>query len=106
MRLKHLNKTECEMKFKKLIIYCILGLPLLIYPFILFANFMSVLGSSGGVSDLKLLVVKGFLWFSSFYPITYILSLFPFIRKLKYGFLIPLTHLITVIIFLILWKYL
>ena len=94
------------MKNKKTLIYILLGLPLIIYPFILLANVMSAAGFPSKTSEFKLLVVNGFLWTSSFYPISYILSLLPFIRRRKYGFLLPLIHIIIVIVFFILWTYL
>jgi len=50
------------------------GLPLMIYPFLLVANVMSLAGnpSSEPVSLVVQLASQGFLWGSTLYPLVYI----------------------------------
>ncbi|SMG16956.1 hypothetical protein SAMN03080602_00932 [Arenibacter troitsensis] len=83
-----------------------LGLPLLIYPFVLLANIMSAVAEPSNTSDFKKIIVQGFLLTSSLYPVSYFLSLLPFIRKRKYGFVISLIHLFLILVLFTLWNYL
>jgi hypothetical protein len=94
------------MSSNKKISYILLALPLLIYPFILLANVMSTAGFPGKTTVVKLVVVKGFLWLSTLYPISYIIALLPWVRGKKYGVLLPLVHLLLTILFFIAWMYL
>lgn len=50
------------------------GVPLLIYPFILLANVMSLAGtkSSTPVPLMQTLIANAFLWSSTLYPLVYI----------------------------------
>ncbi len=53
------------------------GLPLLIYPFILLANVMSLAGTQGStpVPISQWLAAKAFLWSSTLYPLVYLACL-------------------------------
>lgn len=101
-----LNKQHITMKDTQKLIYILLGLPMIIYPFVLLANMMSASGFASKASDLKLFVVNGFLWSSLLYPISFLLALIPSIKKRKYGFTVPLIHLVIVLVFFGLWAYL
>ncbi|WP_166239694.1 hypothetical protein [Paenibacillus turpanensis] len=83
------------------------GLPLILYPFVMIANIMSLAGErSGNESMLLLLVVYAFIFLSSTYVITYLISVILYIKKkssrLKMA-AIPLIHLALVVCSFLLW---
>ncbi|KUP23382.1 hypothetical protein AWJ19_28835 [Paenibacillus sp. DMB5] len=99
------------------ITFFVLGaVPLLIYPFVLIANIMSLAGSWSGQEEsiLKAIVIL-FIILTSSYPITYIISLVLYlIKKLKNKNkngavlvsklpLLPLIHLVLAILVGCLW---
>ncbi|WGK64840.1 hypothetical protein [Croceiramulus getboli] len=100
------RSAPAMMTTKKTIIYTLLGLPLLIYPVILIANAMSAGAFHGQSTPLLTVVVSGFLWTSTLYPISYLLAWLPFLRKRPYGYFLPAGHLLTAIAFFMLWLYL
>ena len=83
-------------------------LPLLVYPFVLIANIMSF--AAGDVQETPLLLTiasKGFLYASTFYPISVLVALvFHFINKkgkLSYIPLLPYAHLMIIALLMVMW---
>lgn len=93
---------------KKLIgtlLFIIGSLPLFIYPLVLIANIMSIAGESSGDTPIILSIVFfSFIFFSTIYPLTYILGLILFIIKQRYIFaILPLLHLLITLMLYIAW---
>jgi hypothetical protein len=106
-----LSGRDCTMR---LWFWLILGgLPLMIYPFLLVANIMSLAGnpSSDPASLVVQLASQGFLWGSTLYPLVYILCAliavvcsFGESDHIAVRFaLIPIVYLAAVIICFLLW---
>ena len=90
------------------------GAPLIVYPFILLANVMSLAGSpsSSPVSPALRLASQAFLWSATLYPIAYVYSLQKCIQLSRDGKFssarrvsqIPLFYLLVVAILLWAWQ--
>lgn len=83
----------------------LLGLPLLVYPFVLFGNFMAIIAHrSLQTTWLDMLPVNLFIFTSSFYPIVYVVSYHRYIKfsnpRLLY---IPLLWLIATAVAMMWW---
>ncbi|MCR8656703.1 hypothetical protein [Paenibacillus endoradicis] len=87
------------------ILFIFEGIPLVIYPFILLANLMSLAAEGSWDGNLLLeFVVKTFMFVSTTYPVTYIVCLIFYKSENKiWKALVPLVHLILGILFLNLW---
>lgn len=88
------------------------GLPLVIYPFVFFANMMSLAAETTGREPLlEKLVARAFLWSSLLYPLVYLWFRKAAQRKLKRGddraaciqSALPLAYLALVLLFFLLW---
>lgn len=96
------------MKSKNKIMVCGLKIvsiiPLIIYPFILFVNIMSLAGHRTGNETFSLILSSyAFLIFSLMYPLTLTYSLiFNRDKKIFIAFL-PIIHLIISVLLYILW---
>lgn len=68
------------------ILFVLGGIPLLIYPFVLLANIMS-LAAEGAANEKFLIqfVMKTFMFISASYPFTYIVCLILYKSDKKYG---------------------
>jgi len=87
------------------IINGILSLPLLAYPFVLLANVMSLAGEKvKGTPFIVTLIFYGFLFFSTLYPLSVIVS-WAFIKRNDFRItLIPLLHLLVCGLLFYLWS--
>ena len=90
----------------EIIAFVILFIPLLIYPFIIFANIMSFAGHKSPNTPISTLtILYSFMIITTLYPISYFLSLIVYINKKKPALIfIPFIHLLLSIIFFILWS--
>jgi mannitol-specific phosphotransferase system IIBC component len=86
------------------VLFIIGGVPLLIYPFVLLANMMSLAGPWTGEHVLLIIVVLVFIAVSSAYPLTYFLCLGYFKRSKKIIIsLVPILHIVVTILLGLLW---
>lgn len=87
-------------------LFVIAGVPLLLYPFVLIANVMSLAAEpTGQPAPLVLTIIcYAFLAASSSYPATYIVSLIIYRqrKRLLYAFA-PLVHIAVVVLLHLLW---
>lgn len=91
-----------------IILLIIEGLPLIIYPFILLADIMSLAGEGGKTNIFLTICVVLFLLLSTTYPLTYILSFRYFLKKGTERFyiaFIPALHLVVTTGLFYLWGY-
>jgi hypothetical protein len=88
------------------------GLPLLVYPFVLLADVMSLAGEQSGKRTLLTVVARAFLWTSLAYPVVYLpclsqaRSLFKKMHEeAALGFCVaPLGYLIIVVVLFFAWS--
>lgn len=95
------------------IVFLVFGaLPLLLYPFVLLANVMSLAGPRTGAEPLgQTLVSFAFLGATTAYPLAYLLFLVLSVVRLKQGrlqpaliwSLAPMGYLVGVVLLLLLW---
>ncbi|MEO3946073.1 hypothetical protein [Gorillibacterium sp. CAU 1737] len=83
------------------------GLPLVIYPFILIANVMSLAAPTNGQGGMLLFISRAFLILTTIYPISYFGCLILFYALKKQTLLvagIPYLHLTLIAILFFLWQ--
>ncbi|CAM1359886.1 conserved membrane hypothetical protein [Tenacibaculum xiamenense] len=75
--------------------FILLGLPLLVYPFLFLANIMSFAAHEcAHQSHFHNVIFKLFIWSSTLYPISYLVTLVLYVfKKIKYTYYIPILHL-------------
>ena len=100
------------MKIVSIIALALGGVPLLIYPFVLLADVMSLAApKSGKHSTLLTVVSRAFLWTSLAYPIVYMLCVSQtrlMLKKMQeeaaLGFsVVPLGYLVLVVVLFFAW---
>ena len=97
---QELKNREQIIKILKIISF----FPLVIYPFILLANLMSLFGHRSGNESLYLILTcYSFLIFSSLYPLTLIYSLKKNYRKRITIAVLPMIHLIISVMLCVAW---
>ncbi|HEX2951059.1 MAG TPA: hypothetical protein VHV83_16055 [Armatimonadota bacterium] len=99
------NTSKNSEAITSTILFIIGGIPLLIYPFVLLANMMSLAGPWTGEHVLLIIVVLVFIAVSSAYPLTYFLCLGYFKRRSKKVIisLVPILHIVVTILLGLLW---
>jgi hypothetical protein len=98
------NLTEQKNARIHKIFFIISLIPLGIYPIILLANFMSLLGHRSGNEPLSLkFAAYSFLIFSTLYPVTLIYSKTKNKQKIIIISALPLIHLFISILLFIIW---
>lgn len=102
------NRSKTANKIISIILFIIGGLPLLIYPFVMLANIMSLAGfAEYGNKNISLVIFVLFLISTSTYPLTYIVCLLSFFKK---GIgkiiipIIPLLHILLIVLLYNLWN--
>lgn len=98
------DKSKNSEAITSTILFIIGGVPLLIYPFVLLANMMSLAGPWTGEHVVLIIVVLLFIAVSSAYPLTYFLCLGYFKRSKKIIIsLVPILHIVVTILLGLLW---
>jgi hypothetical protein len=88
----------------KKILRIISFIPLVVYPFILLANVMSLAAYKSGEESIFLLIVsKTFLILSTLYPITLVYSLRSKSKNDDFLALLPIIHIVICLFFMGLW---
>ncbi|WP_138495862.1 hypothetical protein [Paenibacillus pinistramenti] len=93
-------------KAVNVILFILSGLPLLAYPLVLIANLMQVAGDAAGADFYKLIVVYLFVFLSTTYILTYLISLIVHLvrrNKQRLTSVIPVVHLALTVIVFLLW---
>lgn len=93
------------MKIKGLTMIGISAIPLLIYPFVLISNVMSLAGHhSSHTSFVDIFIAYFFIFITTVYPVTIIISFILFWKKynIKFAYY-PYIHLLLILLFYVLW---
>ncbi len=101
------------MKLRAWVVLIPAGIPLIVYPFVLLANVMSLAGhqSAEPCPPALLVASQGFLWSSTLYPVVYVVcarTALAMSRKMKTGLalllaLLPIVYLGIVAAFFAAW---
>ncbi len=94
-----------NIKLKGLTMIGISAIPLLIYPFVLIANVMSLTGHRGSdTSFVDVFIAYFFIFVTTVYPVTIITSLILYRKKqdIKFAYY-PYKHLLLILLVYLLW---
>jgi hypothetical protein len=88
----------------KKILRIISFIPLVVYPFILLANVMSLAAYKSGKESIFLLIVSNaFLILSTLYPVTLAYSVLSKSKNEDLRILLPIIHIVVCLFFMALW---
>jgi mannitol-specific phosphotransferase system IIBC component len=95
---------------KNTVFFMLGGIPLLLYPFVLLADIMSIAGERTGNENVFLIIIVGlFLFLSSSYPISYSVCLVLYLKNKNrciWAPIFPLIHVVVVVLVGYLWAFL
>lgn len=100
------DRGETIKQIVAILLFVVGGLPLIVYPFVLIANAMSLAGfMEGNINYVLFTCALLFVVATSTYPLTYIACLVAFFRKGNRKILtalIPLLHILVAVLFVLL----